>query len=115
LIQPLDQINPSLQQFIVRQVLLCPSIQYLVQPLSFSSSEFVIAEVGVVDNLRDALHPPVTDCELLAQRFERAILAPMTEPLGAKHVEGYGVGMSSGFGSKHEARLRVDEAANQPC
>src|ERR1035437_671299 len=65
LVQAFDQIHPTLQQFVIRQILLRPAIQDLVQPLSLDPSEFLIAEIGIVNDLRDAFDPAVLDRELL--------------------------------------------------
>src|SRR5690242_20414042 len=41
-------------------------------------------------------------------------MPPVTETLGTKHVERYGIGMGAGLGAKYKSRLRVDEAPDQP-
>src|SRR5260370_33960862 len=43
LVQAFYQIHPSLQQFVIGQILLRPAIQHLVQSLSLSASELLIA------------------------------------------------------------------------
>src|ERR1700746_3774467 len=55
LVQPFDQIHSSLQQFIIRQILLRPTIQYLVQSQSLSPTEFLVTEIGVMNDLCDTL------------------------------------------------------------
>jgi peptidase S24-like protein len=46
--------------------LFCPAIQHSVQSLSFDATKLLVAEVGVVNDMRDTLHLAVSDGPALA-------------------------------------------------
>src|SRR6516165_11418020 len=95
--QPLDQVHPSFQEVIVGQVLLCPPSQDPVQSLTFGSTEFVVAEIGVMNDLSDPFYSAIADCELFGQGLEGTVLAVMTKPLRAEHVKGNSVRVRAWF------------------
>src|SRR5215467_14523329 len=114
LVQALDQVHPSFQEVIVRQVLLCPASQNPVQSLTFGSTELIVAQIGVMNDLRYPPYPAVADRELFGQSLEGTILASMTEPLRAEHVKRDSVRVHAWLGTEDESCLGVNEAANQP-
>src|SRR5215469_6220202 len=113
-VQTFYQLHPAAQQFLVSHILRRPPVQYPVQSLPFHAPEFLVPQVGIVNDLRNALHLPVPDGELFAQRFKRAVVPAMTEPLFHKHVEGNRLGMGGGSSSENKSRLGINEPADQP-
>ena len=57
-----------MQEFFIRQILLRPTIQHFVQSQSFSPAKFLVTEISIVNDLRDAFDPTVLDRELLLLR-----------------------------------------------
>src|SRR5215472_9014560 len=113
-VQALHQLHPAAQQFLVGHILGRPPVQHPVQPLPFHAAKFLVPQVGIVNDLRNALHLPVADGELLAQGLKRAVVPAMTEPLFHKHVERNRLGMGPGSGSENKSRFGINEPADQP-
>src|SRR5215813_1613845 len=103
LVESFNQFHPPLQQVIVRQILLCPASQNFVQSLTFGSTEFIVPEIGVMDDLSYPFHPAVADCELLVKGLERAVLAAMAESLRAEHVKRNTIRVHTGFIAEDES------------
>src|SRR5215472_11173226 len=114
LVQAFNQVHPSLKQFVIRQVLFGPSVQHFVQTLSLCATKFLIAEIGIVNNLCNLLNPRVLDREFFLQGLERAVLSPVAESLWAKHVKWDRLGVCLRVCIENEARLWIDEATDQP-
>ena len=51
MIEALNEIHPAPEQLIVRNILRCPSAQYLVHRMSFGTAELSVFQVGIVDRL----------------------------------------------------------------
>src|SRR6266545_300227 len=88
----------------------CPDADGFIAP------EFIVLEVDVVNDLRDGAQRRVLRCDAIEQHLEGALVALMCE-LGLEHVEAqltFG-GAIALAGNELEARVRVDETADQPC
>src|SRR5262249_17486218 len=112
LVQSLDQLHPSLQEVIVWQIQLCPAVQNSVQSLPFCATEFVVAEIGIMNDLSYALHPAVADRELFGKGLEGTILTAMTEPFSAEHVKRDSVRVCARLSTEDKSCLWINESAN---
>src|SRR6185503_19514675 len=80
-IETVDQLHPPLEEFAVRHPLRSPALQDALDGDAFVAPESSIAEIGVVDDLRDGVHSRVLDREPRPQRLEGAVLSTMAEAL----------------------------------
>ncbi len=51
MIEALNEIHPPSEQLIVRNILRCPSTEYLVQGMSFGTAKLAVFQVGIVYRL----------------------------------------------------------------
>src|SRR5713101_6530088 len=113
-IDALDQFHASPQQFVIGQILPCPAIQDLVEAKSLHPAELLVAQVGIMDDLRDPPHPRIANGEFFAQSLEGTVLAAMPESLRMKHVKGNRLGMRAGIIAEDEARFGINEPTDEP-
>ena len=74
--------------------------------------EFVVLEIGVMDQLGQPLRRAVANPEAIDQRLERAMVAVMTE-LHIEHVVGDGLGVG-GLVPKNEFCFWINESPDEP-
>src|SRR5262249_1190317 len=113
-IEPFDQVHAAPQQLFIRNALLRPANQYPVEPKTFPLSEFLISQVGVVNDLRQCHDLWITDRELLAQGLECAVFSAMSKSTRLKHVEWNLVWMSFRVIAEDKFRVWIDESADEP-
>src|SRR5438132_13746182 len=90
MIEPLNQLHSSNKKFLVGDSLPCPSLQYLVDSITFLAAKFVVREVRIVNNLGDDLHFVIANPKVLLQCLQGAIVAAVSEPVLLEHIEWYG-------------------------
>ncbi|MEA3147934.1 MAG: hypothetical protein QOI53_3530 [Verrucomicrobiota bacterium] len=75
--------------------------------------EFVVLQIGVMDQLGQPLHRPVPNAEAIDQGLERAMIAVMAE-LDIEHVVRDGLGVGGRLVPKNEFCFRIDEFPDEP-
>src|SRR5581483_607545 len=88
--------------------------EHLVEPESLLAPILLVAEIGIVDDLRNALDPAVAYREFFGESFKGAVLATMAEPFSTKHVERNGIRMPGRLRSEDKAALGINKTTNQP-
>jgi hypothetical protein len=63
MIESLDQLHSAVKEFLVRDSLSRPTLEYFVDPVTLLPSEFVVRDICVMNNLRNDLHLSVANPE----------------------------------------------------
>src|SRR5207302_6346803 len=114
-IEALDQFHAAAQKVFVGYLLFCPAVEHLIESRAFHAAKLLVAEVGVVNHLRDSPHSTITNGKLLAQGLKGAILLAMTKSLWTKHIERHGRRMCFRIVGENKPCLRINESLDQPC
>src|SRR5882724_1686373 len=113
-VESFDQLHPALHKFVVRDSLLRPALQDLVDSIAFFASETVVQKVRVMNDLSDYANAWVSDVKLLCQGFKRAVVAAMSESLFMEHVVRHGSARHAILRRKRKAGFGVDKVADKP-
>lgn len=89
LVEPVNKVDASTEQFFVGHVLFGPPLQHLIERNSFDATELAVLKISVMDCLGDELDFLVSYTERDAKGFKGAVVAFMSEAAGEKCVEGH--------------------------
>src|SRR6266576_6483945 len=103
-----------MEKLLVRDSLSGPTLEHLIDPITFFAAEFAICKVRIVNNFGNHADSSVASLELLLQRLERAVVAAMTKPSIVEHVKRHGCGRHPFFRREDKSRFGIDETPNQP-
>src|SRR6516164_3218258 len=73
-IQTFHQLHSALQKFWVRYSLPGPTLQYAVYAEAFLAAEFLVGQVGIMNDFGNHFHRSLSDSEVFLERFESTVV-----------------------------------------
>jgi hypothetical protein len=98
---------------LVGQALFGPAFENTFDTESLDPMEFIVLQIGVMDQLGQPLRRAVANPEAIDQCLERAMVAVMTE-LDIEHVVRDGLRVGGRLVPKNEFCFRIDEFLDEP-
>src|SRR4051812_10722686 len=91
MVEPFDQLHSAIEKLLIRNSLSSPTLEHLVDPITFLAAEFAVRKVRIVNDFGNNLYLPVANPEFLLQCLEGAVLAMVSKAALVKHIERYGL------------------------